>query len=541
MSSLVVNGRAILRGSAAERGPAAGVRAIHASCRSARAAVASAAAGGARRCSSCSGWWTWSSARWSWCRCSSSRRWSSSPPRRGGRDGGEHDGCARVAVVSGAWNDALGTSRWWVGVLVVTVGGAAATAAAATRSRLQRDAERLELLVELGAAGRGGATVDETAALLGEMLVPAVADACVIERPPTRTPGRRAGRGPSMPVEGALDAASTRRRSSIRSDDGLGLRSSLDVPLHARGRTIGTLRMALGPSGRRFGRRDQRFAEVLADGIALALENAGLSAGLEDAERRFRAIVDGMIDGVTVCAGRTAGSSTPTTPPSTCCASTRTTRCAACSRGRRWTSSRCTARTGGGSCSTSFPACGRGICRRDPEPMIVRNVVRETGEQRWLLIKAIAIRDGDGGAPLYVVSFTEDVTAVKRVELAQRVLAEAGRVLVSSLDYERHAASGGAARRARAGGLVRDRPAGARRVRRAGRGRPRRPRPRRGRAAAARALPDAPGRPRRHGRGHARRPPVLPRRRDARRGARRLRDRRRAPRAPARRSASTRS
>src|SRR6185312_11496049 len=71
----------------------------------------------------------------------------------------------------------------------------------------------------------------------------------------------------------------------------------------------------------------------------------------------------------------------------------------------------------------------------DPEPMIVRNVVRTTGEQRWLLSKATAIR-GDDGVPKYVVNFTEDVTAVKRAELAQRMLAEAGRVLVSSLDYE---------------------------------------------------------------------------------------------------------
>src|SRR3954471_24088130 len=44
----LVNGRAILRGSAAERGSAAGVRAIDAPCWSAPAAVASAAASRAR-------------------------------------------------------------------------------------------------------------------------------------------------------------------------------------------------------------------------------------------------------------------------------------------------------------------------------------------------------------------------------------------------------------------------------------------------------------------------------------------------------------
>ena len=69
---------------------------------------------------------------------------------------------------------------------------------------------------------------------------------------------------------------------------------------------------------------------------------------------------------------------------------------------------------------------------QDPEPMLVRTVVRATGEQRWLLSKATAIRDDDG-VPRYVVNFIEDVSATKRAELAQRVLAEAGRVLVASL------------------------------------------------------------------------------------------------------------
>jgi serine phosphatase RsbU (regulator of sigma subunit)/anti-sigma regulatory factor (Ser/Thr protein kinase) len=320
-----------------------------------------------------------------------------------------------VAVVSGTWNDALGTSRWWVGVLVVTVGGAAATATAATRSRLQRDAERLELLVELGAAGRGGATVDETAALLGEMLVPAVADACVIEL-------THEDAGARVVAEHAVEGAGAST-------------SSLDVPLHARGRTIGTLRMALGPSGRRFGPGDQRFAEVLADGIALALENAGLSAGLEDAERRFRAIVDGMIDGVTLrrADGRLVYANDAAVDLLRV-ASHDTLR--GLLPGATMDLFEMYGEDGRRILLDELPGVRAWNLPSDPEPMIVRSVVRETGEQRWLLIKATAIRDGDGGAPLYVASFTEDVTAVKRSELAQRVLAEAGRVLVSSLDYE---------------------------------------------------------------------------------------------------------
>jgi serine phosphatase RsbU (regulator of sigma subunit)/anti-sigma regulatory factor (Ser/Thr protein kinase)/PAS domain-containing protein len=350
-----------------------------------------------------------------------------------------------MAIVSGTWNSALGTGRWWVGLLLVTVGGLAAIAAAATRRRLQNDAERLELLVELGDAARG-ATVGETAERLAEMLVPAVADACVIELSGDVGGGRVAaaraadavGAGATRRLGEAPALAAATEEATLADpmpDGGDGLRSGLGVPLHARGRAIGTLRLGAGPSGRRFGPRDLRFAEVLADRVALALENAGLSAELEDAERRFRAIVDGMLDGVTVRAadGRLVYAND-----------------AAVDLLRMDSQEELRDLAPGGAMALfevytedgrpvlldELPGVRAWNLDTDPEPMIVRNVVRATGEQRWLLSKAIAIRDRDG-VPLYVVNFTEDITATKRVELAQRMLAEAGRVLVSSLDYER--------------------------------------------------------------------------------------------------------
>jgi serine phosphatase RsbU (regulator of sigma subunit)/anti-sigma regulatory factor (Ser/Thr protein kinase)/PAS domain-containing protein len=354
-------------------------------------------------------------------------------------------GAVAMAIVSGTWNSALGTGRWWVGLLLVTGGGVAAIVAAATRLRLQGDAQRLELLVELGDAARG-ATVAETADRLAEMLVPAVADACVIE-----LAGEYGGRRVAAArAADTLPADTARRlgRSAALSADAeeatlvdpfpdreVGLRSCLGVPLHARGRTIGTLRLGVGPSGRRFGARDLPFAEVLADRVALALENAGLSAELEDAERRFRAIVDGMLDGVTVRAadGRLVYAND-----------------AAVDLLRMDSREELRELPPGGAMALfevydedgrpvlldELPGVRAWNLDTDPEPMIVRNVVRATGEQRWLLSKAIAIRDRDG-VPMYVVNFTEDITTTKRVELAQRVLAEAGRVLVSSLDYGR--------------------------------------------------------------------------------------------------------
>src|SRR4051794_8092870 len=171
-----------------------------------------------------------------------------------------------LAVLSGAWNGALGTGRWWVGLLLVAVGSLAAVLAAVTRLRLQRDAERLELLVELG-DGAPGATVEETAARLGGLLVPAVADACLVEL---------AGDDGARRVACAVGAEATALAETSPPDEPAlcdpmppgaagAIRSCLSVPLHARGQTIGTLRMGVGPSGRRFGPRDLRFAEVLAD------------------------------------------------------------------------------------------------------------------------------------------------------------------------------------------------------------------------------------------------------------------------------------
>src|SRR4051794_10397978 len=338
---------------------------------------------------------------------------------RGGPEETAVAGSAAVvlAVVSGAWNDALGTGRWWVGLLLVAVGSLAALLAAVTRLRLQRDAERLELLVELGQRATGR-TVDEAAERIGDLLVPAIADACLIEL--TSDDGaRRAVCAEGETVEALTEAS--------------GPPLALSVPLRTRGRTIGTLRMGVDGRGRRYGPGDLRFAEVLAGRVALALENAGLNAELEDAERRFRAIVDGMFDGVTVRAadGRLVYANDAAIDV-----------LRVDSRddlrdkqpGEMLAMFEAYDEAGRPVMLDQLPGVRAWNLDHDPEPMIVRNVVRATGEQRWLLSKAISIRDADG-RPIYVVNFTEDVTAVKRAELAQRVLAEAGRVLVSSLDY----------------------------------------------------------------------------------------------------------
>jgi PAS domain S-box-containing protein len=68
------------------------------------------------------------------------------------------------------------------------------------------------------------------------------------------------------------------------------------------------------------------------------------------------------------------------------------------------------------------------------EPLLTRIVHRETGEQRWRLVKAAPLRDRTG--ELMAVSVIEDVTEAKEAELRQRFLAQAGSTLTSSLNFE---------------------------------------------------------------------------------------------------------
>lgn len=72
----------------------------------------------------------------------------------------------------------------------------------------------------------------------------------------------------------------------------LGLRSSMVVPLAARGRPLGALTLVAAESGRSFGEADLRLAEELAHRAAIAIENAELYREL----RQFRETLDRTAD-----------------------------------------------------------------------------------------------------------------------------------------------------------------------------------------------------------------------------------------------------
>ena len=69
------------------------------------------------------------------------------------------------------------------------------------------------------------------------------------------------------------------------------------------------------------------------------------------------------------------------------------------------------------------------------EPLLIRTIHRQTGEQHWNLLKAAPLLD-EAGEVEATIMIIEDVTEQKRAERQNAFLARAGAVLASSLDYE---------------------------------------------------------------------------------------------------------
>jgi PAS domain S-box-containing protein len=186
-------------------------------------------------------------------------------------------------------------------------------------------------------------------------------------------------------------------------------------------------------SGRRYDREDLEFGEILSGRVALALDNAGLFSELEALEAQQTAALGSLAEAVTMQNAR----------------------------GELVYANEAAARAFGfrsaqellatpleqlndayesynedGSPLRSEQLPSRQVLAGEPaSPLTIRAIHRATGEERWRIIKTTAVAD-DGGVPRLAVNVIEDVTEVKRAELAQRFLARAGELLSSSLDYE---------------------------------------------------------------------------------------------------------
>ncbi len=202
-----------------------------------------------------------------------------------------------------------------------------------TVRRERRARRRFQILADVAAVSDAGGSLQETFDAICEILVPQVADFCMIDvidedRVPRRaavrvapsgSPGFERGlaeRAPSLPPSMIADGDSSlaprfyERMSYLDVRDlshdeadfeflrSLGLRSAVTVALHARGEVTGALTLGVAWSGRRYRRGDARFAWILSGRVALALDNCGLFADLERAERARAEIAETLQRGL---------------------------------------------------------------------------------------------------------------------------------------------------------------------------------------------------------------------------------------------------
>ncbi len=376
-------------------------------------------------------------------------------------------GCLAVVVVlaSMLWRHSLGDVVYVYRALVVATAGVLAFSVARGRARIGRDRQRFSVLSAVAEVADGTRSLEDTVERLNDLVVPDVADICIVDalsdgelkRLSVRVAGPAADETAAMPSArspGTADDDSapgrarllspledrTLREIAIDDEDLERLRalevvSAVVVALSARGRRLGSLTLlTTSRSQRRYGEEDLEFAKVLAGRAALALDNAGLYSELETTEAQLTAALSTLAEAVTVqhsagaliyandAAARMLGYDSPqellATPIAKLVGKFDST-------------------NEDGSPLRMEDLPGRRVLAGEvPKPLVTRAINRETGEETWRVTKASGVHDRDGNVKL-VVNVIEDITDVKRTEMTQRLLARAGELLASSMDYER--------------------------------------------------------------------------------------------------------
>jgi PAS domain S-box-containing protein len=203
----------------------------------------------------------------------------------------------------------------------------------------------------------------------------------------------------------------------------LGIVSSMSVALTLRDAPIGVISFVSGESGRRFGRADLAVAEELARRASVAIEHARAFELAEAAERRFRSLVTATTQIVWTTAAN--GATLDDSP--TWRAFTGQTR-------EQWHS--------GGLIDAIHPsdrAHTRALsaaARANATVMKIEcRVRRHDGVYRDMIARGVPVLNDDGSVREWVGT-TTDITEAKQSERSLRFLAEASRLMASSLDTE---------------------------------------------------------------------------------------------------------
>jgi PAS domain S-box-containing protein len=334
----------------------------------------------------------------------------------------------------------------------------------------QARADATELLIEAGAVLATSLDLATTMTQVASLTVPRLADLCVIdlvaddgsisdvavvaaepsiaheleqlrERYPLNPAGRhpvahviRSGEPQLLPemttfLLRSFAEGSEHARFMIDHD----YRSAVVAPLTARARTLGALSVLRLGEHLPFSEEEAALVHELALRAALAIDNARLFGELRALERRQDAILANLAEaitvedrsGQTVFANQAAADLLLAATPAELMSSTLeqvAERFQMLDEQERELDVARMPRT-------------RVFAGERPEPLLVRNIVRATGEERWLIVRSSPIIDPATGVVEFAVNVYEDITEVKRAQLAESFMAQASRVLSSSMDY----------------------------------------------------------------------------------------------------------
>src|SRR3954471_23185652 len=382
-----------------------------------------------------------------------------------------------LALLLGLQNGMFMSVDHLVRVGIVTLGSALCIVLARTRERLERAEFRHSLVADAGEVLGSALDYEVTLIGLARLCAPRLADWCFVfvrdddgslrqvaaahadparqkqawellfrypldpDRPEGPAKVIRTGQSDLVPVitEPVVRAIAP-GRENLRMLKALGIRSAMIVPLNVREHTLGAIAFAAAESGRTYGPEDPERAEELGARAAVAVDNARLYGRLHETESEMRvsrdqleAILNGVADAVTVqrpdgqlvyandAAARSLGFSSSDAmmgdSPATFL------RCYEMfdEEGREFPLERLPGR--------------RALRGEDPEPALIQYRRRDGGADMWSLIKATTIRDR-AGDPLLAVNVIEDVTEQREREQQLQFLADAGRILGGSLDWE---------------------------------------------------------------------------------------------------------
>jgi PAS domain S-box-containing protein len=398
-------------------------------------------------------------------------------------------GSSRTTAIAGAYAVVVGLLLGFpdhmfvsvdhvVRVVIVAIGSGLAVWLARTRERLERARFRHSLVADAGEVLGSALDYEVTLIGLARLCANRLADWCFVfvkdddgsirqvaaahadpERQrqawellfrfpldPDRTEGPakviRTGVADLVPVvTDELLGTISANEENLRMLRVLELRSAVIVPLNVREQTLGAIALASSSeSGRVYGPDDLALAQELGERAAVAVDNARLFGRLHETEADLRvsrdqlqAILDGVADAVTAQGpnGRLVYANDAAARSLGFASSDELMRAAPTEFMHRY---RMFDEDGSEFPMDRLP--GRlALGGEDPEPALVRYHVIETGEDFWSLIKATAIRDASG-RPLLAINVIEDVTEQRERELQLQLLADTGKALGRSLDWE---------------------------------------------------------------------------------------------------------